>query len=70
MKTGSGCKQMPNVSSTRRWIPSFKDTISAALAPPRFTMANACLLEIPTFPRLNPLANPAFSTNHAAEIFN
>ena len=47
----------------------FRVRTSAAVAPPRFTMARACLLEMPTWPKPYPRANPDFSTSHAAETF-
>ena len=47
-----GCNWMPNSENTRDWISSFSATMSAAVAPPRLTMASAWRREIPAAPRL------------------
>ena len=39
--------------------------MSAAVAPPRFTIANACFREMPTRPVSNPLGKPDCSTSQA-----
>src|SRR5580698_4424393 len=67
--TGSGSSRIPHISSTLCWIISLKATTSPAVASPRFTMASACLREIPTRPNPKPLPKPERSTSHAAETF-
>jgi hypothetical protein len=54
--TGSCSSVIPNRACTSRTTASRSATISAAVAPPRFTIASTCLLDNPARPIANPFA--------------
>src|SRR5690606_10728020 len=58
----SGSSRTPNLASTSACACRISHSMSAAVAPPRFTMKFACLAEIEALPRTTPL-RPAASTS-------